>query len=321
MKNNVYTILLLVIVFLTSCLKDDRMLMDPSKSYNVLEFVNVSNIVRAGTTTSMFTKAVNLKPEVSVEFEISYSGAEDGAPQDILVDFGIGDEEILTQYNKENGTTYLLLPDNLSDLKISTVTIPKGKKRAKFTVTFKPTEFDLSKSFVLPLVIKSASYGVISRNFSKILVNVSPKNKYDGIYKVDVITPLLDVTTPNITGFYPMNQELRTRQENSVGEWDFNVRAPYNYYHPIRSSGNPSVYGNFAPVFVMDANDNIVEVINYYGQGNNANGRGARIDITGANKWTINGASKTFEVKYVMVERGVDRTFFHEKWTYIQERP
>ncbi|KQB99434.1 DUF1735 domain-containing protein [Pedobacter sp. Hv1] len=320
MKKQLYTLLGLVTIFFSSCLKDDRLILDPAKTKNIIEFANSSNIVKAGTTTAMFTHALSLTPDGSVTFEVSYSGAEKEAPQDIKVDIGIGTDDILTQYNTENKTTYLPLPTSMYSLSTSSVTIPKGKKRAAFTMSFKPTMFDISKLYAFPLVIKSSSYGIISANFSKILININAKNKYDGVYDVEALSPMKDLISSTLTGLYPMEQELRTRTANSVAEWDQNYWAPYSYYHPIRSSGNPSVYGNFSPVFIMNDNEEVIAVENYYGQGNNANGRAARLDPSGVNKWTLVGGKRTLEVKYVMIQNDEDRTFFHEKWTFKQMR-
>lgn len=322
MKKQLYILPVLFILFLSSCLKDDRLVLDPAKTKNIIEFANSSNIVKAGTTTAMFTHGLNLTPEGSITFEVSYSGAEKQAPQDINVEIGIGEIDILNQYNAENtAIKYTLMPSNMYNLTTTKVTIPKGQKRASFVVNFKPTLFDISSVYAIPFVIKSASYGIISANFSKILVNVSAKNKYDGVYDVEALSPMRDVNSTTIAGFYPMEQELRTKSTNSVAEWDTNVRAPYAFYHPIRSNGSPSVYGNFSPEFVMNDKNEVTAVVNHYGQGNNANGRSARIDPTGINKWTIEGNNRVLLVKYVMVENDKDRTFFDEKWTFKSLRP
>lgn len=316
MKRSILILISFCSLFMISCLKDDRLLLDPDKTYNLIEFYNISNIVKTNTTTPVYTAALNLLATGEVTLEVSYSGADNGAPKDIAVEIGVGSLDIITQYNAENNTRYEMIPAELFNLQTTSVTIKKGAKRAAFVLDFKPTQFDLSKLYVVPLEIKSASSGVVSANFSKMLLNISAKNKYDGVYDVDAIEPMLDVTTRSITGYYPMGQELRTIGENSVGEWDNFAWPPYNFYHPIRSSGNPSVYGNFSPVFEMDADGKVVSVENYYGQGNNANGRAARLDEKGENKWVISGNSRVLKVAYVMVERGVDRTFFHEVWTF-----
>jgi len=321
MKKQLYILTCLLILLFSSCLKDDRLILDPAKSKNVIEFANSSNIVKSGTTTAMFTHGLNLTPEGSITFEVSYSGAEKAAPQDIKIEIGIGGIEILDQYNSENKTKYISLPTTMYNMPNSAVTIPKGSKRASFTINFKPIMFDISSLYALPLVIKSSSYGIISGNFSKILVNVNAKNKYDGVYEVEALSPMKDLISSTLTGLYPMIQELRTKTANSVAEWDQNYWAPYTYYHPIRSNGNPSVFGNFSPVFIMNDKNEVVAVENYYGQGNNANGRAARIDSSGVNKWTIDGNIRVLEVKYVMLQNDEDRTFFHEKWTFKEMRP
>jgi hypothetical protein len=60
----------------------------------------------------------------------------------------------------------------------------KVRKKVTTSIEFFPDQFDLSKSFVLPLRIASSSEGTLSAHFSVALLAVVVKNLYDGIYEI-----------------------------------------------------------------------------------------------------------------------------------------
>jgi hypothetical protein len=311
--------LFFVTAALTSCLKDEITL-DPDKSTNVIEFKNPSSFLSpSGSTYSLYTQAFDLAEENAYPIKVSYSGAH-VAPEDIRVTIGL-DTAALSHYNKEQHVDYDLIPSDLYILPTE-VTIPKGERTAEVMIKVKSSKFDFAKAYVLPVQIKSASSGIISGNFSTILLSLNAKNKYDGNYSVEATAPMLDNTSALLTGYYPLNSDLHTTGPNSV------VMYCYTYLqglegHPIKSKNaetgavGDSYYGNFAPVFTMDDAGKVTGVTNFYGQPA-SNGRSARLNPTGVNKFTINAdGSKTLEVSYVMQQAGpVDRTFFYEKWTF-----
>jgi hypothetical protein len=98
--------------------------------------------------------------------------------------------------------------------------------------------------------------------------------------------------------------------------------ASSGYAHPILSGTSTSSYGQFSPVFNMDATGKVISVENYFGMPS-ANGRSAALNPAGVNKFTVNGdGSKTLEVSYYMLQPGSSiRTSFYEKWTYTSPRP
>jgi hypothetical protein len=175
--------LVLVVSTLSSCLKDDSVVLNPDKGVNVIEFSNITNVAKAGSTTALYPLAFEIltTPQV-IPVSVNYSGPATGAPEDIVVTIAVGNTSFITQYNTEQTGTYVALPSNMFSLSTTTLTIPKGGKKATFNVLVNTSLFDLSKAYVLPLTISKVSTGTISGNFGTILVAPVAKNKYDGIY-------------------------------------------------------------------------------------------------------------------------------------------
>lgn len=306
-------------LLLTSCLKDDIVL-DPSKTNNVIEFGNPADIASPeGAKYYLYAPALEIKPEIDLVVPVSYSGAQT-APEKISVVVGVAPSSVIDEYNTQQKTTFILLPSNLYTIVNTTAEIPSGQRLSNITIKVKTNQFDLTKNYVLPITIVSSSFGIISTNFRTILLNIKAKNKYDGVYNVTATLPMRDVTSATLTGFYPIDSDLITQGANSVAMYDGRYAAN-NYTHPIKSGTATSSYGNFSPVFTMDDNGNVTSVTNYFGQGTNASFRSARLDATGVNKFTISGDTKTLEVRYVLIQSGADRTFFSEKWVFKSARP
>ena len=199
----------------SSCLKDDSLVLDPAKGINVIEFVNTTDIAVHGSVIPLYSHAYELGPEVTLPVSVSYSGPEAVAPNDITVNIGVANDEPITTYNTDQKTTYTLMPADNFTLSVTSVIIQKGKSKATFDVKFKPSTFDLSKSLVLPLKITSVSSGVVSGNFGTILINAVAKNKYDGIYTAT--GSAVRGGDPVLTGAFPKQDwGLVTTGANSV---------------------------------------------------------------------------------------------------------
>jgi len=316
MKKNIFKALslLLAVSLLTSCLKDDRLVLDPEKGNNVIEFANPATITTIGSVYPMYTFAYAIVPSVTLPITISYSGPEATAPEDIVVNFGAGTEAEVDAYNTDQDAEFTLMPSELYKLSTTSVTIKKGESKASFSVTFTPDRFDFELAYVLPLKITSASSGIVSGNFNTILLSVNAKNKYDGVYKVT--GTFNDTQNSTFTVLSPQTIHLVTQNATQVAMYDPTYFG--TYINLFRTATGVSGYGSFSPLFTFDtATDKITDVVNYYGQPAPANGRSGRIDITGINKF--DPASKTIEVSYVLVQNG-DRTFFKSTMVFQGDR-
>ncbi|MDQ1140738.1 DUF1735 domain-containing protein [Pedobacter agri] len=169
---------------LTSCLKDDTMILDPAKGHNVIEFANPAQIAVNGTPSPMYQFSYSTATLPTLPITVSYSGPEATAPQDITVRITPGNTAKIQEYNTATSSSYTLLPAESYTLSTNEVVIKAGTSKATFNVALRPLTFSFTGLQVLPLTISSVSTGIISGNFGTILLNVTPKNIYDGVYNV-----------------------------------------------------------------------------------------------------------------------------------------
>jgi hypothetical protein len=313
--------LFVLAVTLSSCLRDTLSL-DPATSTNVVEFKNPSSFVSPyGSKYALYTQAFDLAAQNDYPITVSYSGAN-VAPEDITVTLGIN-EAALSQYNTEQHTTYDLIPTTLYTLPTQ-VTIPKGQRTATVDLKVKSNQFDFSKSYVLPVQIKSVSTGEISGNFRTILLSVNAKNKYDGVYKPT--GTMVDITNAAFKSLSSANQKVEYTLETISATKC--VLVDYVYYNspitPFWTGSAASGYGSFSPVIEFDpATDKIISVTNYYGQPA-SNTRSALLDPTGTNTYTA--SNKTIKIKYQMKQPSAVaaspniRVTWDETWTYLRAR-
>jgi len=181
-------------VSLVACLDDTKYALDPSGTENVIEFYDPSVPTSpSGSIYPVWTASTEVSPEFTLEQIISYSGPNSN-DKDIELTLEV-DPAALEEYNTQmteglngaaalNGSTYELMPEANYDLDQTTVTIPKGEKKVTISITLYPDQFDLSKSFVIPLRIASSSHGILSEHYSVALLAVVVKNIYDGVYEI-----------------------------------------------------------------------------------------------------------------------------------------
>ena len=246
----------------------------------------------------------------------------------VVMTFNLG---VLTAYNTENGTLFIPIPE--ADYSTSPAAVG-----GNITITFAPGEFAKVVSLTIPNAFNldpanqyamgyvmsiSAGPGILSTTSQdSLVVQVLPKNLYDGIYEVTAVTPMLDVTSATLTGFYPFEYALVTTGAHTV---DCFEASRMSARHPIYSGTSESYYGSFAPQleFSADGLGTIVNMTNYYG--NPApNTRGCLMDDS--QTWTWDPVTKDIRVKYYMTMSSAVpdppyiRTHFDELWTYVGPR-
>lgn len=266
---------LLAVSVLTSCLKDDSLVLDPEKGHNVIEFANPAQISVIGSIYPLYTISYDLAPEVTVPVTVSYSGPESGAPEDITVNIAAGDSALVKAYNEDQDEHFTYMPASNYAFQSGSAVIKKGEKKATINITFKLGQFDLSQALVLPLQITSASSGTVSGNFNTILLNVGAKNIYEGVYK-HTYTSTLGNGTNEVT--------LVTNGANSV------------YLDP----GLLGVYSNAQTLLIDPATNRITVVMTSLlpiatdpSSSYDPETKTLRV------KWTSNGGARTFDETYV----------------------
>jgi hypothetical protein len=228
----------------------------------------------------------------------------------------------ITAYNADHPganlvpfTDYTLISDNGVTMDGANFVVPfaAGEFVKFIKIAFNTSKLDLSKRNAMAFKLADGGGATISAS-QEALVEIAIKNKYDGVYRVT--GTLVDAAVPTITGYFPMDVEMRTTGATTVKmvPIDLGIEG-----HLILSGTTLSYYGSFGPVFKFDENDNVIEVTNIYGQPS-GNGRSAKLDPTGTvNKW--DAATKTLTVKYLMLQPGTTvRTTYDEVFEYLGPR-
>jgi hypothetical protein len=299
-------------VTLTSCLDEDP-LFDPDKVENVIEFYDIGLIASVNSVYPLYVNSFKEAEVVELTILVSYSGAQENN-QNITVKFKV-DPAALDEYNSTENTDYEVLPSDLFSVDAMEVVIPKGQRQVEKVIKLFTSKFDFTKNYAIPLTITETSFGIISGNFETAIYSVGAKNKYDGIY--EVTGEFMDLTRPAFVGIYPYEAELRTITGSTFQRWDHYYGGQSYYFN---TGSGISRFGSYSPIFQMDADKNVISVINAYGQPA-GNSRYAELDPTGVNKFTIvSETDKNLEVSYFMFQNGTIRCVFKEKFVFLRDR-
>ena len=162
---------------LASCLKKDVMNIDPAnKTGNIVELQFIENGSGSTINSGMqyFSGGALTYPGSDVSDTATYNISLAGPgtlSNDLTVSIGIDATKILDNY-KSDSIKYELMPDSLYKFEETTATIKAGKRIAPMHIIFYPSKIDVTKSYMLPVVIKDAGGKVISSNFGVIYFHV-----------------------------------------------------------------------------------------------------------------------------------------------------
>jgi hypothetical protein len=320
-----------IMLLLVSCLKNNQYYVDfsqykpsvelPLSAVHVnlpfAEAIDVSEtpveypIVINVASVNPLNKPVTATLQVDKAYLDQYNALQDAAAQKAQADYlaadpshTVNDENYPADYEP-----YELLPDSLYTVDSWNLEVPAGKREAKLTLKIATAKMDLEGNYIIPFTIAQSSIAI--SNWNHLMINFTPKNKYDGVYTVT--GTFVDKTNAAFTSKYPLKISLITQGASSVAYFANDLNGG-TFGYPFSNAGAGSYYGNWAPVFIFDNNNNVVQVVNYYGQGTNSSARSGRIDPAGINKY--DPATKTLQVSYYMVQSGADRCHFEEKFEY-----
>ncbi len=215
---------------------------------------------------------------------------------------------LVADYNAANGTTLVALPATQHTVVTYKVTIPKGSRLGNFQITVPNASLiDATQSFGMGLSIASideAGYTIAS-NLKDILVKISVKNKYDGVYRLRC--KMLDWsaynigahiwTWPNPDGIYMITSGPASVK--MFDNWGFGT-----YIHPAIQVNQTTAtgFGQTAPKFVFDpANDKLIDCINDFSP--ITNGRAFRVNpAVTTSRW--DAATKTIYAAIILSQPG-----------------
>ncbi|HEY0109382.1 MAG TPA: DUF1735 domain-containing protein [Fibrella sp.] len=163
------------------------------------------------------------------------------ASQDIKVTL-VPNPTLVADYNTAHGTNYTVPGSNVYTVDNLTVTIPAGQREGYLKVTTNPANV-AQGTYALGFSIGSVSDNsiVLSENYKNLLVFLSVKNKYDGIYSLKGFvtmggnTPVKEISIP--CG-HDLEIELATSGISSVTM----------SHQPAYTSGGPSYFNGLYPI-------------------------------------------------------------------------
>jgi hypothetical protein len=308
MKLKLSISLFVMSVLLASCLKskDTTGLLGNDEGVTITEITDVSYNNLYGQDQVL---AMNAEPatETVTAFTLKYQAGKKPPAADLKVKVTASGSGLPAGFVALPAANYTIPAE---------ITIPRSTERTvEFPITINKTGLDLSKKYALTFTISSVSEGVISELGKEITVQFIIKNKYDGVYTV---TGSLVDANGVYTGIYPNAKvQLRTVSANAVDYLDptYSVGPPFaNNAYIIKniSSGAPAWL--YSPRFVFNTTtDKATSIIDNY----DGSVYGI-IDPSGPNQFTVNGSTKTFNIKYTT---NGGRFTITETWTYTGPRP
>ena len=161
-----------IAIGLSSCLKDNTRFNDFADAGNIVN-MPLSGLINFGHDAVTADTAV-------IKFGVDYATATPNKA--LTVTLGV-DTTLVAKFNAANpGIVYVALPASAYVFTATSVNIPAGAQFANSTITINKYLLDPAKSYMLPVVIKSAGGVAISANFSTHYFHVIG-NDFAGTYR------------------------------------------------------------------------------------------------------------------------------------------
>lgn len=317
-----YFLFLLSSLGLGACLKE-RPNLDPDESNNALEIyeeVPVPTTSPATAVYPVYSKSFDISPSATFEIKVNYAGSGN-APQDITVTLAL-DQNAMNAYNTEQGTHYTFMPATLYTIDNWTVTIPKGQRLAKKTVTFKPDQFNPALTYGFPVKIVSATSGKISTNFGTVIYALGAKNKYDGVYTSKfkhngwAAFGIYDGAAALSYGDF----ELITTGANTLKRYNRRRSDELQPGYSVNASGDVAItaFGGVTPLFTFDLTTN--KLTNYSNTtALDARNRILRLDPAVTDS-RYDPATKTIYAAYILEQTGRPNLIYRDTLVYKSAR-
>ena len=166
---------------LSSCLKNINEQPDFSATAPVVE-LPVNSPTGDGSPNTLAVAIQQGDTPVEFDYYVNYAGSKVNAT-DVKVTLGM-DASTLNRYNAAHSSDNLTMLPSSSYTMPLTVTIPAGQRKVQVPVKFASASLSPDITYGLPVTITDASGVVISKNFGSVILKVSVKNRYDGIYSM-----------------------------------------------------------------------------------------------------------------------------------------
>lgn len=239
-------------------------------------------------------------------------GGTSDAPADIHVTLTV-DDSLLEAYNNDNGTNLVDASSVATILNNGVVTIPTGSRIGYLQVKFNANNL-LAANYALPVKITSVAESgyAISGNLNTGIVAIGPKNQYDGMYQLTILTTGwsaygINDGPPALT--WPTNVGLVTSGPNSVV-----FSTEVGSLQPAFAGGSITGFGATEPQFTFDpTTNNLISVVNLVPD----DGRGRTFFLNPAvTDSRYDPATQTIYAAYEMTQNGRPNQFIYDTLVY-----
>lgn len=211
---------------------------------------------------------------------------------------------LVTKYNEDNGTTYVAAGAAGFSLTQDLYTLKQNERSVMVRASVRPSAL-LGKSYAIGLSIAEMDKGEISSVAKNVVVFISIKNKYDGIYS---LKGYAEIPGTAFTGAFSLNcaQELAVTTSG-------NSSVYLEPAQPVFNAGSFTYITNLLPDFMFDNNNKVTAV----------NGRTGSLGVIFPYDASYNSrydpATKTIYVKYGIAPAGSGR-YVIDTLTYCKPR-
>ncbi|HEY6502985.1 MAG TPA: DUF1735 domain-containing protein [Chitinophagaceae bacterium] len=165
---------------------------------------------------------------------------------------------VVSDYNNENGTSYVMVPVTGFSLESDQFTLSPGERNQKVRIRIKPSDVATGEN-AIGISIAEVNGGEVSQIAGTLVIALSVKNKYDGVYRLEGAF-YHPTASPGYDPFV-INVEMHTTGLNSVKMFvpDFG-----GYFHPGLFGGVLSAFGAQEPEYTVNETTNAVTVQNAF---------------------------------------------------------
>lgn len=171
-----------LLLSLQSCLKNNDYYTDFSKSTPAVELPLAASKANKPIAVSFDIQ------DTPTTYYVVVNVASASKPSTAVTATLALDQAYLDKYNADQLAAdpdyepFDLMPDSTYIVPNWNVTIPAGQRQVQVPIQIITSKLDATHSYILPFTISQSSLAI--SNWNHLLLNVGPKNEWDGIYKV-----------------------------------------------------------------------------------------------------------------------------------------
>ncbi|MFI5128513.1 MAG: DUF1735 domain-containing protein [Chitinophagales bacterium] len=167
--------------------------------------------------------------------------------------------DIVADYNAENGTNYSAVPFSTFGFEATDLVLSPTARKQTVRLKIKPSDVAVGE-WAIGLKIANVSSGEVSQTSSKLLILLSVKNKYDGVYHLKGFYTRTD--NPAYHGPFETDVMMITTGPTSVAMYSDELGG---YTQPFFNAGDLFGFSNVGPEVIFNASDLVSGINNYVG--------------------------------------------------------